>query len=334
MRAMTGERCALVADVGATKTHFALARLEGGAPRLAFVRRFEDRAYASFEAALAAYLAEARAALGTLALEGACFAAAGPVAERQVRLTNRDWVLDADALRAQLAAPVALENDFACAARGVEWLGAGDLVVLQPGEPLAAAPRVVIGAGTGLGVAYLAPSACGWIAIAGEGGHIGFAPQTDAQAALWRWLRAARARVACEDVLSGPGLAAIYAFLLGRPPGERGPEAAAVEQAAEAGEPAAVRALELFCEIYGQGAGDHALAVLARGGVYVAGGIARRIVARLRAGGFVRAFADKGVHAALARRMPVYVVTNEHLELLGAAAIALDLRQRPVKESG
>jgi len=335
MGAMTAGALALVADVGATRCRFALARAQAGGPQLQFARRYEDRAFAAFDAALAAYLAEARASLGAPALSAACFAAAGPVSEGRVRLTNRDWELDRAALAARLGVRVEIENDFACAARGIEWLAPSDLAVLQPGEPLARAPRVVIGAGTGLGVAYIAPAAAGWVVIAGEGGHAGFAPQSEEQAALWRWLRASRGRVTAEDVLSGAGLAAIHAFLLGRPPGPREPDAAAaVQQAAEAGDRVAARALDLFCEIYGAVAGDHALAVLARAGVYVAGGIARRILSWLHAGGFMRAFNDKGTHAPLARRMPVYAVINEHLELLGAAAIALDLCQQRDAEAG
>lgn len=327
---MTPEPLALVADVGATKCRFALARAQAGAPQLQFVRRYEDRAFAAFDAALHAYLAEARRDLGSLSLSAGCFAAAGPVSEGRVRLTNRDWELERSALAARLGVRIEIANDFACAARGIEWLTDNDLAVLQKGEPLAHAPRVVIGAGTGLGVAYLVPAATGWTVIAGEGGHIGFAPQSEEQAALWRWLRAARGRIAAEDVVSGAGLAAIHAFLLGRRPGPRQPDAAAaVQQAAAAGDPIAARALDLFCEIYGAVAGDHALAVLARGGVYIAGGIAPRILDRLGSGGFLRAFNDKGAHQPLACRMPVYVVINEHLELLGAAAAALDLRQQP-----
>jgi glucokinase len=330
MGAMTAEPLALVADVGATKCRFALARARAGGPQLQFVRRYEDRAFAAFDAALQAYLAEARRSLGSLALSAACFAAAGPVSEGRVRLTNRDWELESRALAARLGVRIEIANDFACAARGIEWLAAADLVTLQPGEPEPHAPRAVIGAGTGLGVAYLVPAAAGWIVIAGEGGHIGFAPQSEEQAALWRWLRAARGRVAAEDVVSGAGLAAVHAFLLGRPPAPREPDAAgAVQQAAANGDPVAAQALDLFCEIYGAVAGDHALAVLARGGVYIAGGIAPRVLGRLASGGFVRAFNDKGSHVALAQRMPVYVVINEHLELLGAAAAALDLRQQP-----
>lgn len=327
MGKMTSEPLALVADVGATKCRFALARAQAGGPQLQLARRYEDRAFATFDGVLEAYLAEARASLGAVTLAGACFAAAGPVSEGRVRLTNRDWELDGAALTARLGTRVVIENDFACAAHGIDWLTADDLAVLQRGEPLACAPRAVIGAGTGLGVAYMVPVAAGWAVIAGEGGHAGFAPQSEEQVALWRWLRAARGRVSAEDVLSGAGLAAIHAFLLGRQAGSCEADAAKVQQAADAGEQVAARALALFCEIYGAVAGDHALAVLARGGVYVAGGIARRILAWLRAGGFMRAFNDKGAHAPLARRMPVYAVISEQLELLGAAAVALDLRQ-------
>lgn len=325
---MNGAPHALVADVGATRCRFALARAAPHGPQLRLLRCYEDSAFSGFEAALEAYLAEARAVPVTFA--AACFAAAGPVAGDRVQLTNRDWGLDGATLSSRLGVPVAIANDFACAARGIQWLAPSDLSTLQPGEPEPRAPRVVIGAGTGLGVAYLVPAASDWIVIAGEGGHAGFAPQSEEQAALWRWLRAARGRVAAEDVLSGAGIAAIHGFLLGEPPGARAPQqAATVQHAAGHGDPVAARALDLFCEIYGAVAGDHALAVLALGGVYVAGGIAARILDRLRAGGFVRAFTAKGVHAAILRRVPVHVVVGGSPELLGAAAIALDLHQSP-----
>jgi len=318
----------LVADVGATKCRFALARSGPRGPELFAIRRQEDRDFASFEDALEAYLAGLRAERGVPSLSAAGFAAAGPVSDGRVRLTHRNWVLAPDALAARLGVPVAVDNDFACAARGLPWLATDELRTLQAGAPDPQAPKVVLGAGTGLGVAYLVPADARPLVIAGEGGHVGFSPQSEEQVALWRWLRATRARVEAEDVLCGAGLAAIHAFLLGRAPAPGDAAAAtAVQRDAEAGDALACRALDLYCEIYGAVAGDHALAVLARGGVYVAGGIAPRIAGRLGAGGFVRAFNDKGVHAALAREFPVHLVKSERLELLGAAAIALDLHQ-------
>ncbi len=329
---MRDDRLLLAADVGATKCWLALVPCEGPARALRWVRRYEDRAYAGFDDLAGDYLAQARASLGAFSLAGAVLAAAGPVQGTRVRLTNRDWELDARALAPRLGAPRALlVNDFAAAARGTTLLGPEDLVTLQPGEPDPAAPCVVIGAGTGLGVAYIV----GGKVVAGEAGHMGFAPASDEQAALWAYLHAARGRVSAEDVLSGRGLARIYSFLLDKSlHSQAATDPAAVQHAAEAGDPTATRALDLFVEAYGAVAGDHAIALLARGGVFVAGGIAPRILDRLRSGRFVRAFNDKREHAPLAAGMPVHVVINERVALLGAAALALDLNQAAEQGQG
>jgi glucokinase len=166
--------------------------------------------------------------------------------------------------------------------------------------------------------------------IAGEGGHAGFAPADEEQMRLWQALHTQFGRVSVEHVVSGPGLVRIYEFLRSGMPDAptlreslRSEGAAAISRhALEFGDPLACRALDLFIACYGAAAGDHALAVMARGGVYVAGGIARKIFSRLAQGGFVAAFNAKGAHARLSRRIPVTVVTTERLGLLGAALIA------------
>ena len=166
----------------------------------------------------------------------------------------------------------------------------------------------MIGAGTGLGLAYSLPGAGGgYVPVAGEGGHAGFAPRDELQGRLWRYLHERFGRVELEHVVSGPGLARIHEFLGGAP--------AAPEAASE-------QALDLFFACYGAAAGDRAREVLARGGVYVTGGIAARRATRLADGGFLAAFNDKGRLAAEARRMPVHVVLTERLGLLGAARAA------------
>ncbi|MEK7875797.1 MAG: glucokinase, partial [Pseudomonadota bacterium] len=217
------------------------------------------------------------------------------------------------------------------AASGIEMLQVAELVTLQRGEPVAAAPRVVIGAGTGLGVAYLIWAGAGYQAIAGEGGHIGFAPSTPEQLELWRDLHASQGRVVAEDIVSGSGLVRIHEFLSqheGKPVAHAaalaaGDAAAAIAHAAlESGDPLCSRALDLFLSCYGAIAGDHALAVMARGGVYVAGGIAPKVLPRLVSGGFLAAFNAKGGYSAAARQIPVLVVKNERLGLLGAALLA------------
>jgi glucokinase len=192
--------------------------------------------------------------------------------------------------------------------------------MLQAGEPEARAPQVVIGAGTGLGVAYRVWQGDRYTVIGGESGHAGFAPADERQAALWRALHAALGRVRVEHVVSGPGLARIHDFLR-----EGRGEARTPEEVAAAADPVARAAVDLFLECFGAAAGDHALAILARGGVFLAGGIAPRILPRLRSGPFLAAFNAKGVHARLMARFPVNAVVNERLGLLGAGRLAAGL---------
>lgn len=317
----------LGADVGATNTRLALAESREGRPVVVTERGYLNAEFADFGRLIEAFVGDAVATLPAgKRIDAACLGVAGPVEGRRVKLTNLPWALDADQLARSLGgARVALVNDFHAAASGIDALDARDLATLQPGEPLAHGPQVVIGAGSGLGVALRVWTGARHEVVAGEGGHVGFAPADAEQAALAEWLRARLGRVIVEHVVSGPGLARIHAFLCER----RGVLAAPINDPARiasaalgGGDPLAAEALDLFIACYGAVAGDYALAAGARGGVYVAGGIAPKILARLRAGGFVRAFADKGVHAALAAKFPLHVVTNERLGLLGALALA------------
>jgi len=248
-----------------------------------------------------------------------------------IQMTNLPWYLDGGAIAAQFGiGRVLLVNDFEAAACGIEALGPGDCTMLQRGEPLPHSARVVIGAGSGLGVAYALPQGKRYQVIAGEGGNAGFAPADDEQMRLWQTLHVKFGRVSVEHVVSGPGLVRIYQFLHAQLPEvpvfeecmRAGGAAAISRYALEQGDALACRALDLFIACYGAAAGDHALAVTARGGVYIAGGIAPKIFSRVAAGGFLAAFNAKGAHAQMNLRMPVRIVTTERLGLLGAALIA------------
>jgi len=322
----------IAGDLGGTKTLLLLATLRQGRPAVVLERRYAAASFGDFSAMLAHFLDECRQHRGRdLRLASACFGAAGPVSSGHIQMTNLPWRLDAGAIAAEFGiGRVLLVNDFEAAATGVEALGPGDSTMLQRGEPLPGAARVVIGAGTGLGVAYALPQGKGYQVVAGEGGHAGFAPADEEQMRLWRALHAQLGRVSDEDVVSGAGLVRIYKFLRAElpdapalPESVRSEGAAAISRhALEQNDPLACRALDLFIACYGAVAGDHALAVTARGGVYVAGGIAAKILRRLASGGFMAAFNAKGAHAQLNLRMPVQVVTTERLGLLGAALIA------------
>ena len=198
----------------------------------------------------------------------------------------------------------------------------GDLATLQEGRPLPRAPRLLIGAGTGLGVAALIPEGDGWRTVGGEGGHIGFSPADEEQLAVWRHLVRPGGRVTAENVISGPGLTVVHETLLQASPGSTAISDPSAIAAAAATEPLAGKALDLFIAAYGAFAGDLALLFMARGGVYLGGGIAPKILPRLQQGGFVRAFAQRGAHAALMPDFPIRVITNERLGLLGALSLA------------
>ena len=322
----------LAGDIGGTKALLMLATLRQGRPAAVLERRYAVASFADFSALLARFLDECGRHRGRAPrLASACFGAAGPVSADCIQMTNLPWRLDAEAIAAEFGiGRVRLVNDFEAAAEGVEALGQGDSAILQRGEPLPGAARVVIGAGSGLGVAYALPQGKRYRVIAGEGGHAGFAPADDEQMRLWRVLHAQFGRVSVEHVVSGPGLVRIYEFLRAEMPEAPAMRdslltegAAAISRCAlEQNEPLASRALDLFISCYGALAGDHALAVTARGGVYIAGGIVPKILGRLAAGGFMAAFNAKAAHAQMNLRIPVRAVTTERLGLLGAALIA------------
>lgn len=319
----------LAGDVGGTNARLALVAVDPDAPRARIVR---DRVRPSDEhGGLAPVVRAFLDEVGEDAPEGACLAVAGPVRDGRARLPNLGWELDARELAAAVGMPgLRLINDFDAVAWGLELLGPDDVAVLQPGSPDPDGVRAVIGAGTGLGEGFVVRSRGRWDVHSSEGGHVDFAPRTPLQCRLWAFLRERHDRVSWERVVSGPGLVAVYEFLR-----EEGvaPEDPDVRRAMEEGDPAPVisrhalrdddplsaRALDLFIDAYGARAGNLALTVQATGGVWIAGGIAPAILDRLRDGGFIRAFRAKGRMSELVESIPVRVITNTDVGLLGAA---------------
>jgi glucokinase len=310
-------------DLGGTKTLLALAEKEAaGGMRIVRQQRFASADYPTFEQMLDEFLA------GSPSVDAACFGVAGPTDGRNAKLTYLPWSLAASELERRFAIPrVTLANDFAAAAHGLPLVETERILTLHAGQPIEHAPRVILGAGTGLGVAGLVWQGDGYRVIAGEGGHIGFAPQTAEQGELWRWLLEGNGRVTTEDIVSGPGLARIYAFICGRPrpegspPGGEQPETIG-NAALASSDPLAVKALNLWLACYGAFAGDLALHWLARGGVYLAGGIAAKLLPGTDANPFIEAFLAKREHRHLALDMPIRLVTDESLGLRGTLALA------------
>jgi len=200
-------------------------------------------------------------------------------------------------------------------------------VTLQAGQPLPDAPRLVVGAGTGLGMAIVLPQVSpsqGWRIVPGEGGHVAFAPADEEQLQLWRFLHARHGRVIWEQVVSGPGITAIHECLTG----EILPADEISQRVLSATDNAAHRSLELFLAAYGAFAGDMALACLARGGVFLAGGIATKLLPLLPHSRFLTAFNAKAEHADIAASMPIHVATDPVLGLSGALRIAQSISSK------
>lgn len=320
-------RRVLAADVGGTKTLLQILELREGGWEILLERRFESDLYPTFESMLREFLA------GTEPVGCACFAVAGPVHDRTARVTNLPWIIDADKLGEELRiGRVVLINDFYAVAAGVSQLGGDDLVAIHdvPRDPHA--PIAILGAGTGLGEAVLLPSGKAWKVLPSEGGHADFAPANPLQDELLVRLRARYGHVSWERVVSGMGLVNILTFLRDTRP-ELGAHDFTAEVADDdlppliaredaAGNPLAKAAFDLFVDAYAAEAGNLALKVLARGGVFLAGGIAAKNLRRFRDGRFVRSFTDKGRFRDFVLECPVYVIANARVGLIGAAWMA------------
>lgn len=300
-------------DLGGTKTLLALAEIDDGRLKIFRQQRYASQDYPAFDDLLAEFIPD-QPNIAT-----ACFGVAGPTDGREAKLTYLPWQLSAGALEDRFGiGQVSLLNDFAAAAHGLPLVEERDILTLHAGQPEDGAPRVILGAGTGLGVAGLVWQDGGYRVIPGEGGHFGFAPQTPQQGELWRWLLAQNGRVTVEDIVSGPGLSRIYSFLGGNPQ----PPETIGQTALNGSNPLAGEAVRLWLECYGAFAGDLAMHWLARGGVYLAGGVAAKLLPHIDAAPFTEAFLAKREHGELVKKMPVRLLTVEDLGLRGTLARA------------
>ena len=323
------------ADVGGTNTKMALGRVTRGRVELVASCVYASTEFDALERVIELFLERPDVGPHAHALSGACFAVAGPVGtDGRAKLTNLGWQPCETDLARRFGFPrVRIINDFAAAGLGIEQLDEHDLLTLQPGVHADRAQRVVVGAGTGLGVAVLDWDGEYYEVLPSEAGHTDFAPVDALQDRLLAHLRQQFARVSCERVLSGGGLKRVLDFLVasgaGRPGAaldsamNEGDPARAISECALAGRDAlAEQALDLFVAAYGSFAGNMALTTLARGGVYIAGGIAPKIARKLEDGTFLRAFNSKGRFRALLEAIPVRIVMNAQVGLLGALAEA------------
>jgi glucokinase len=312
----------LAGDVGATKILLEAGELRGDRWEPLLDRRYSTAEAANFATVLGEFVDEcAHADIAPARFEAAAIGVAGIRQGNKVKMTHHAWSVDGDAIASRFSIPkVTVVNDLAATANGIDLLSPSEIVTIQPGRASPSDPRVVIGVGTGLGIAYLIPDGKGgYREIPGEGGHAGFAPATPAQLEVWKSVFMQRGRVSAEDVVSGRGLPRIHASLRGATEEQ---DAEQIANAAEAGDSCSIAALELFSECLGNVAGDHALSLLARGGVYLAGGVIVKLLPRIDKARFREAFCAKSPHSALMMEIPVKAATSDRLAILGAAKIA------------
>lgn len=321
----------LVADIGGTNARFALHDAATG--RLGEVRTLAATDYPDISTAIEAYLA----AVGSPRVAEACFAVACPAKSDLIALTNSAWRFSrGDTARRFKLARLLTINDFEALALGVPRIGPDGLHCLRPGTADDGAPKAVIGPGTGLGVSGLIPvSGAGadvrWFALSGEGGHVGFAPQGELEIDLLRFLTRRHNRASAERVLSGQGLENLYEFLAERAglSGQRLTPADITTRGLVEGDALARAALDLFLSVLGGMAGDLALTLGARGGVYIGGGIVPRILSILPQSTFIARFQDKGRLSAMLTPIPIFVIRDSSAALLGAATALRGTGERP-----
>jgi glucokinase len=322
----------LAGDIGGTKTNLALFRPGSDRPQIEEGRRFKTTAYPSPVAMIEDFLANYPGETIT----SACLAVAGPVVDGHSHLTNVPWTLSQkDLIRHFGWHRCLLLNDMEATVQAIPLLGASEVVSLQDGRPAPDGTLAILAPGTGLGAA-LALKRCGEIiALASEAGHGDFAPMDEEGLSLWRYIATREGHVCLEHILSGPGLYRLYMWR--RQMGDSHPDPATVKAIEASDDPSArisslalqeedpvcVKVLAAFVRYLGAAAGNLALTAMARSGIYLAGGIAPKILPKLQDGLFQKAFCEKTDFGDLLKTIPVKVILTGEAPLLGAAHAAL-----------
>lgn len=301
----------LVADIGGTNARFAV--VERNKVDLRDVQILTAAEFPTIEAALQQYLAKL-----AIAPQRACFAVACPPDEEIIQFTNSPWRFPPKELMVRFALRgLRLANDFEALAYGIAHLPKEGSLLLKPGKEIVHAPRGVIGPGTGLGVSGMIYQDGDWAVMSGEGGHIGFAPQEEIEIDLLRYAWKKFGRVSNERLLQGQGIVTLYHFFCekaGLPPKPLQPA-----EIAASDDPQAKEAIQRFAAILGSAAGDLALMMRARGGIFIGGGIVPKILPAIQASSFEKRFCDKGRLSRMFTDIPIYVILDSCAALYGAA---------------
>lgn len=322
----------LAGDVGGTKCNLALFSENHGKLEVVFRERFASKEFAQFDLIIREFSRRAASCLAKDKIRAAGFGVAGPVINNRIHTTNLPWVVDADVLAKELGVrAIALVNDLGATGYSLEHLAPEDICVLNPGKPVQGASRALLAAGTGLGEGILFWTGGHYRVVPSEGGHSDFAPRTDQQIELLKFMRHRYPQVSWELILSGRGFRTIHEFIAPsvKHPIFEDPDADPAPFISKSGLdkscPVCVETLDMWTAIYGAEAGNLALKVLALGGVYVAGGIAVKILPKMKDGTFMHAFTDKWYFGSMLADIPVSVVLNESAPLVGVAYEAYEM---------
>jgi glucokinase len=316
----------LAGDVGGTKCNLALFSEKNGKLEFVFRERFASKEFAQFDYIIREFARRAAPHLGGEKIRAAGFGVAGPVINNRIHATNLPWIVDADTLAREVGVKsVVLVNDLGATGHSLEHLPPADFCVLNPGTPVPGATLALLAAGTGLGEGILFWDGKRYKVVPSEGGHSDYSPRTDQQVELLKFMRHRYPQVSWELILSGRGFRTLHEFLApsAKHPIFEDPDADPAPFITKSGLdhscPVCVEALDLWTNIYGAEAGNLALKVLALGGVYVAGGIAVKILPKMKDGTFFNAFKDKWHFEKMLLNVPVSIVLNESAPLIGAA---------------
>jgi len=323
----------LAGDMGGTKCNLALFSEKNGKLEVVFRERFASKEFAQFDWIIREFSRRAAPHLKDNKIRAAGFGVAGPVINNRVHTTNLPWVVDANILAQELgvgASTIVLVNDLGGTGYSLEHLAPEDLCVLNVGKRVEGASRALLAAGTGLGEGILFWNGTRYKVVPSEGGHSDFAPRTDQQIELLKFMRHRYPQVSWELILSGRGFRTIHEFLAPsvKHPIFEDPDADPAPFITKSGLdkscPVCVETLDLWTAVYGAEAGNLALKVWALGGVYIAGGIAVKILPKMKDGTFLNAFEDKWYFGSVLADVPVSVVLNESAPLIGVAYEAFD----------
>jgi len=322
----------LAGDVGGTKCNLALFAEKNGKLESVFRERFASKDFAQFDLIVKEFSRQAEPHLRGDKIRAAGFGVAGPVINNRIHATNLPWIIDSKILAQELelnAKTIALMNDLGATGHSIQHLPPEDFCVLNTGTPVSDATRALLAAGTGLGQSALFWDGSRYRVVPSEGGHSDFAPSSEQQIELLRFMRNRYPQVSWELILSGRGFRTIHEFLAPnvRHPLFEDPDADPAPFITRSGLdktcPICVETLDLWTSIYGSEAGNLALKFLALGGVYVAGGIAVKIMNKMKDGTFMKYFKDKWHFSSMLSNIPVSIVLNESAPLIGAAYEAL-----------